>query len=136
MEITLHKLLIGTDSLPYEELAKAFASFEFIKESYYVEERIKGGGGYNSVEIKIIVENKNPNYGLRLRWEVSDKQISMEFFDAIVSTIKNISKYYNNSLVFRIVGGSFDLVDGSTRKFEIATFRAIANLIDFENQKK
>lgn len=115
---------------------KHFASFEFIKESYYVEERIKGGGGYNSVENKIIVENKNPNYGLKLSWEVSDKQISMGFFDAIVSTIKNISKYYNNSLVFRIIGGSFDLVDGSTRKFEIVTFRAIANLIDFKKPKK
>jgi hypothetical protein len=133
MEITLHKLLIGTDSLLYEELTKAFANFEFTKESYHTEGRIRAGGRYNSAEIKIIVENKNPNYGaMRLSWEVSEKQISMEFFDAIVSTIKIISKDCNNSLVFRIVGGSFDMVDGSRRKFEYATFKALANLIDFK----
>ncbi|OOV25064.1 hypothetical protein BXU11_16060 [Flavobacterium sp. LM5] len=133
MEITLHKLSVDTDSLPYDELIKAFTNFEFTNESYYTEEKIKGGGGYNCVEIKIIVENKNPNYGaLRLIWEVSDKEISMEFFDAIVSTIKNISKDCNNSLVFRIVGGSYDIVDGSRRKFEYATFNAIAKLIDFK----
>ncbi len=135
MKIILHKLLIGTDSFPYEELTKAFANFEFTKDSYYTEGKVRGKAGYNSAEIKIIIENKNPDFGAKkiFIWEVMDNQIPIENLDAIITTIKHISKDYNKSLVFRIVGGSFDMVDASLRKFEYATFIAIADLINFKS---
>ena len=137
MKIILHKLISETDSYPYEELTKAFENFEFAKETYNVEGIVRGKAGYNSAEIKIIVENKNSNFNDNLvSWEVSEKQIPIEFFDAIISTIKRISNNSKKSLVFRIVDGKFDIVDVSLRKFEFATYRAIANLINFNNQNK
>jgi hypothetical protein len=119
---------------PYDELAKAFANFKFSNESYSTEGIIKKqtSGSCKYAEVKIIIENKNPDSGEQIfSWEVSNDKIPIEFMDVIMTTIKGIIKDYKKSLKFRIVGGSFHPVDSSAWSYEIATFRAIENLVNF-----
>jgi hypothetical protein len=125
-------------NLPYNELEEAFSKFDFVKESYYAEGKIKRqlSGVHKYAEIKIIVEKKNTMWrDSVLSWELTENEIPVEYLDSILTTIKNICKNSKNSLKFRIVGGSFHLVDSSLLSFEIATFIAVSNVIGFDNSK-
>jgi hypothetical protein len=134
MEFILYNSQSG--NLPYNELSEAFCSFEFVEESYCAEGKIKRhlSGVNKYAEIKIIIEKKNNIWSnSELSWEVSNDEIPIEYLDVVTTTIKNICKKSTNSSKFRIIGGSFHLVDSSSVSFEIATFMAISNAIGFDN---
>lgn len=135
MEFLLHRVVLDSS---YEELIRAFADFEFSEESYYCEGKIKQqSSGYCKYgEVKIIVENKrNWNGGKMFSWEVADDEIPVEYLDVIVTTIKTIVYDSKKSFKFRIVGGSHHVVDSHRRSFEMATFKAISNLVGFDKTK-
>ncbi len=131
MKFILYKVGLSN----YEELTKAFNNFEFSDKSYYCEGKIKKqtSGSCKYGEVKIIIEVNKDSYDLKtFSWEVSDDEIPIEYLDVIVTTLKTISKDQDHSLKFRIVGGSYHVVDSSYFSFEIATFRAISNLVGLD----
>ncbi|TDX13968.1 hypothetical protein [Flavobacterium sp. S87F.05.LMB.W.Kidney.N] len=136
MEFLLHRVVLNPSS--YKELIQAFADFEFSEESYYCEGKIKQqSSGYCKYgEVKIIVENKRDWGGAKkISWEVSDEEIPIEYLDVIATTIKAIVSDSKNSFKFRIVGGSYHVVDSHKLSFEMATFRAISNLVGLDTTK-
>lgn len=125
-------------TLPYDELIESFSKFEFVNESYYSEGKIKkqSSGANKYAVVKIIIEKNNNGWSpIELSWETPENEIPILCIDSITTTIKRICKNNKNRLTFRIVGGSFHPVDSSLSSFEIATFMAISNLIEFNNPK-
>jgi elongation factor G len=118
--------------ISYDKIQEAFANFQFERNSYtgegLVKKQTSGRCLYGGVKI-IIEENKNEN--VSFQWLVTEDQIPILYLDAILSTIKFIisKSAVRSSLNIRIVDGKYHPVDSCEMSFEIATFRAIADLI-------
>lgn len=126
--------------LPYEDLSSVFKEFKFETAEYLGEGIIvqQTSGFCKYARIKIVIEKLAADLGCGyfFSWEVTDEQIPFFYFDTILATIKRVIKSRNKlSLNFRIIEGSYHEVDSNCQSFEIATFRAMANALQFDFQK-
>lgn len=133
MEVYIHNSTMH--SLPYEELKAAFNGFAFTEKetigSGQVKKHLLGVNKYGTVVLNI--QKQKRELSNTFRWEVSEKQIPILYFDAILSTLKDIMIDKKDFLDITITDGSSHDVDSSKISFEIATFMAVANMIGFEH---
>jgi len=125
-----------TDYLRYDELRTAFAQFEFSGDLYSGHGKIKkqSSGRCKFAAVQITIQNTKPNYANIFNWEVTEAQIPMYFFDRILTTIKSIISEHPDRGHFKIavVNGESHAVDSDCLSYEIATLKAMANLIGFD----
>lgn len=88
---------------------------------------------YAKIKIKIKVGENNSVF----HWEVSENQISIEYLDGVLSTIKSLFNLNENFIDFRklsfhIIDGQSHPVDSNMLAFEMATVKAIIDAITDE----
>lgn len=120
--------------LPYKELREAYNKYEFNGDSHKGEgktERRFTNTRY--AEVNIVIERVQNCY-LTFGWDVNEKQIPSDYFDMVFSTVKAICSDHpeKDNLKIKIVYGAYHEVDSSLFSFEVATFKAIADLVGYD----
>lgn len=121
--------------ISYDKIKEAFANFQFAEGQYIGVGQIKNqsAGRCRYAVVKIIIE-KAKYVDANFQWLVDEGQIPTIFLDVILSTIKIISagSQSSSTLKIKIVEGSYHAVDSCEQSYEIATYRAMADLINFQ----
>ncbi|RQO73756.1 hypothetical protein DBR40_13175 [Pedobacter sp. KBW01] len=120
--------------LPYKQIREAYSRYEFNEDLHEGEgktERRFSNTRY--AEVKIVIERVQNCY-LTFGWDVNEKQIPSEYFDMVFSTVKAICSDHpeKDNLKIKVVHGAYHEVDSSLFSFEIATFKAIADLVGYD----
>ena len=121
--------------LPYGGLIEAFKNFGFSKPEYSATGKIKkqtsGACKYAEVTLLMEIHKMQSTFS----WEVPEEVIPSAYLDAVLTTIKALG-YHSSGLGinFRIINGSYHEVDSSAFSFEIATFRALSQILEFQTE--
>lgn len=125
-----------SEILPYNDIREVSKNFTLDKDKYFGTGKVKkqaSSGRSMYAEIKIELEKSE--YPSSMSWEVNEFEIPYEYLDTILTTYKSIFDLSNLPINLKIIGGSFHVIDSNVRSFEIATFKAIADVLNFEHEK-
>jgi len=130
MKFHIHRM--ASESLRH--LIDAYNEFNFVNGSYTGHGKIirQSSGACKYAQISICIEVAPQCVGI-FEWKVTDNQIPIYFLDDILTPIKTIcSERSMSDLKVSIVDGANHVVDSNSVSFQIATVRAMADLIGIE----
>lgn len=133
MKISIKNSL--NEYLPYNEIREASKNFKFDKDKYFAIGKIKKQTSGRCLYAEVKIELEKSELPSAILWEVNESEIPYEYLDTIITTYKSIFDLSNFSVNLKVIGGSFHIVDSNMRSFEIATFKAIAEILNFDHEK-
>lgn len=133
MKISIKNSL--NECLPYSEIREASKNFKFDEDKYFAIGKIKKQTSGRCLYAEVKIELEKSEFPSSISWEVNESEIPCEYLDAIITTYKSIFDLSNFSVNLKVIGGSFHIVDSNMRSFEIATFKAIAEILNFDHEK-
>lgn len=133
MKITIKNSL--NKYLPYNEIREVSKNFKFDEDKYSAIGKVKKQTSGRCLYAEVKIELEKSEFPSSISWEANESEIPCEYLDTIITTYKSIFDLSNLAVNLKVNGGSFHVVDSNMKSFEIATFKAIAEILNFDHEK-